>query len=55
VLSTLQTLSVPALTQSKQQYRAEGNGRYPIHNAIVKAKRKKLAPEIIRLADELME
>ena len=28
---------------------------YPIYNAIVKAKRKKLAPEIIRLADELME
>ena len=28
---------------------------YPIHNAIVRAKRKKLAPEIIRLADELMK
>ena len=28
---------------------------YPIHNVIVKAKRKKLAPEIIRLADELMK
>ena len=28
---------------------------YPIYNAIVKAKRKKLAPEIIRLADELMK
>ena len=28
---------------------------YPIHNAIVKAKRKKLAPEIIRLADELIK
>ena len=28
---------------------------YPIHNAIVKAKRKKLAPEIIRLTDELMK
>ena len=27
---------------------------YPIYNAIVKAKRKKLAPEIIRLTDELM-
>ena len=27
---------------------------YPIYNAIVKAKRKKLAPEIIRLADELL-
>lgn len=27
---------------------------YPIYHAIVKAKRKKLAPEIIRLADELM-
>ena len=26
-----------------------------IYNAIVKAKRKKLAPEIIRLADELMK
>ena len=28
---------------------------YPIYNVIVKAKRKKLAPEIIRLADELMK
>ena len=28
---------------------------YPIYNTIVKAKRKKLAPEIIRLADELMK
>jgi hypothetical protein len=28
---------------------------YPIYNAIVKAKRKKLAPGIIRLADELMK
>jgi len=28
---------------------------YPIYNSIVKAKRKKLAPEIIRLADELMK
>ena len=28
---------------------------YPIYNAIVKAKRKKLAPEILRLADELMK
>ena len=28
---------------------------YPIYNAIVKAKRKKLAPEIIRLTDELMQ
>ena len=28
---------------------------YPIYNAIVKARRKKLAPEIIRLADELMK
>jgi hypothetical protein len=28
---------------------------YPIYNAIVKCKRKKLAPEIIRLADELMK
>lgn len=28
---------------------------YPIYNAIVKAKRKKLAPEIIRLADELLK
>ena len=27
---------------------------YPIYNAIVKARRKKLAPEIISLADELM-
>jgi hypothetical protein len=27
---------------------------YPIYNAIVKAKRKKLAPEIIRLTDELL-
>lgn len=27
---------------------------YPIYNAIVKAKRKKIAPEIIRLTDELM-
>ena len=28
---------------------------YPIYNAIVKAKRKKLTPEIIRLVDELMK
>ena len=28
---------------------------YPIYNAIVKAKRKKLAPEIIRLTGELMK
>ena len=28
---------------------------YPIYNAIVKAKCKKLAPEIIRLTDELMK
>ena len=28
---------------------------YPIYCAIVKAKRKKLAPEIIRLTDELMK
>ena len=27
---------------------------YPIYNAIVKAKRKKLAPEIIRLTDDLL-
>ena len=28
---------------------------YPIYNAIVKAKRKKIAPENIRLTDELMK
>lgn len=28
---------------------------YPVYNAIVKAKRKQLAPEIIRLIDELMK
>ena len=28
---------------------------YPLYNAIVKAKRKQLAPEIIRLTDELMK
>lgn len=28
---------------------------YPVYNAIVKARRKKLASEIIRLADELMK
>ncbi len=28
---------------------------YPIYNAIVKLKRKQLAPEIIRLTDELMK
>lgn len=28
---------------------------YPIYHAIAKAKRKKLAPEIIRLTDELMK
>jgi len=28
---------------------------YPMYNAIVKAKRKKIAPEIIRLTDELMK
>lgn len=28
---------------------------YPIYNVIVKAKRRKLAPEILRLTDELMK
>ena len=28
---------------------------YPVYNAIVRAKRKKLAPEIIRLTDELIK
>lgn len=28
---------------------------YPIYHAMVKAKRKKLAPEILRLADELLK
>lgn len=28
---------------------------YPVYNVIVRAKRKKLAPEIIRLTDELMK
>ena len=28
---------------------------YPLYNAIVKVKRKRLAPEIIRLTDELMK
>jgi len=28
---------------------------YPVYNAIVKHRRKKLAPEIIRLTDELMK
>lgn len=28
---------------------------YPVYNAIVKSKRKKLSPEIIRLIDELMK
>ena len=28
---------------------------YPIYHAIVKAKRKKLAPQILRLTDELMK
>ena len=28
---------------------------YPIYNAIVKKKRKKIAPEIMRLTDELMK
>ncbi len=28
---------------------------YPIYHAIIKAKRKKIAPEIIRLTDELMK
>ena len=28
---------------------------YPIYNSIVKTKRKRLAPEIIRLTDELMK
>ena len=27
---------------------------YPVYNAILKAKRKKIAPEIIQLSDELM-
>jgi len=28
---------------------------YPVYNTIVRAKRKRLAPEIIRLTDELMK
>ena len=28
---------------------------YPVYNAIVKARRKKLAPEILRLTDELIK
>lgn len=28
---------------------------YPVYNAIVKARRKRLAPEILRLTDELMK
>ena len=28
---------------------------YPVYNAIVKARRKKLAPEIMRLTDELLK
>lgn len=28
---------------------------YPVYNAIVRARRKRLAPEIIRLTDELMK
>ena len=28
---------------------------YPVYNAVVKAKRKKIAPEIIRLTDELIK
>ena len=28
---------------------------YPVYNAIVRAKRKRLAPQIIRLTDELMK
>ena len=28
---------------------------YPIYNAVLKARRKKLAPEILRLTDELMK
>ena len=28
---------------------------YPVYNVIIKAKRKKLAPEIIRLTDELLK
>ena len=28
---------------------------YPVYNAIVRAKRRKIAPEIIRLTDELMK
>lgn len=28
---------------------------YPVYNAIVKVKRKRLAPEILRLTDELMK
>ena len=32
-----------------------GGLAYPVYNAIIKVKRKKLAPEIIRLTDELMK
>jgi len=28
---------------------------YPIYNAIIRKERKKIAPEIIRLTDELMK
>ncbi len=55
ILGTYQTIALPLGIAIGIVGGALASLAYPIYNAIVKAKRKKLAPEIIRLADELMK
>ena len=54
ILGTYQTIALPLGIAIGIVGGALASLAYPIYNAIVKAKRKKLAPEIIRRADELM-
>ena len=55
ILGTYQTIALPLGIAIGIVGGALASLAYPIYNAIVKAKRKQLAPEIIRLADELMK
>lgn len=55
ILGTYQSIAMPLGIVIGIVGGALASLAYPIYNAIVKAKRKKLAPEIIRLADELMK
>ena len=55
ILGTYQTIALPLGIVIGIVGGALASLAYPIYNAIVKAKRKQLAPEIIRLADELMK